>query len=124
MGYAVHGNEECPEKDHDGHVFGDWEALEGDCVRELGNQGAEIEEGCEVVELVISKVIVWEKTKDGRCRNSIFVQKLYCVIGISTKIVKKKKRKEKKRKEKKRGHKTYRCRGGRGWEGYDGRACV
>ena len=100
MGYAVHGNEECPEKDHGGHVFGDWEALEGDCVRELGNQDADIEECCEVVELVISKVIVWEKTKDGRRCNSIFVHKLYWVIVISTKGIKERKGKERKGKEK------------------------
>jgi len=59
---AVHGDEESPEEDHDRHVFGDWEALECKCVGELGNQETKVEEGGEVVELLIREVVVWEKT--------------------------------------------------------------
>jgi hypothetical protein len=62
----VHGDEESPEEDHDGHVFCDWEALECNCVGELGNQETQVKEGCEVVELLISEVVVWEETEDGR----------------------------------------------------------
>lgn len=38
MGDAMHGDEESPEEDHDGHVFCDWKVLESQCVGDLGNQ--------------------------------------------------------------------------------------
>ena len=74
----MHADEESPEEDHDGHVFRDWEALEGNRVRDLRNQDAKVEESGEIVELVIREVVVGEETEDGRSRNSIFVHKLYC----------------------------------------------
>ena len=81
----MHGNEESPEEDHDRHVFRDWEALEGNCVRDLGNQDAEIEESGEIVELVIREVVVLEETEDGRSRKSVFVHELD-YVGVRKRV--------------------------------------
>jgi len=80
MGDAMHGDEESPEEDHDGHVFSHWEALESNCVGDLRNQETQVKEGCEVVELLIREVIVWKETEDGRNRNGVFVHELDCVV--------------------------------------------
>lgn len=77
---AVHGDEERPEEDHDGEVLGDWKVLKCQGVGQLGNENTEVKEGCEVVELLIREVIVWEETKDGRGRNGILVHELDCVV--------------------------------------------
>jgi hypothetical protein len=76
----MHGDEESPEEDHGGHVFCNWEALESNCVGELGKEKTQVKEGCEVVELLIREVIVWKETKDGRGRNGVFVHELDCVV--------------------------------------------
>lgn|SRR5258706_10243131 len=78
MGDAMHGDEESPEEDHDGHVFCDWKVLESQCVGELGNQDTQVKEGREVVELLIRKVVVWEETKDGRNPNGVLIHELDC----------------------------------------------
>lgn len=75
----MHANEESPEEDHGGHVFRDWEVLEGNRMGDLRNQDAKVKEGGEIVELLISDVVVREETEDSRCRNSVFVHELDCV---------------------------------------------
>lgn len=110
----MHGDEESPEEDHDGHVFCDWKVLESQCVGDLRNQDTQIKEGGEVVELLIGEVVVWEETENGRNANGVFVHELDCVViiiecaaGFEQEV----------------RDVTYGCIGEREVGGYDGRAC-
>jgi hypothetical protein len=78
MSDAVHGDKEGPKEDHDGEVFRDGEVLECQSVGELRNQHADVEEGGEVVELLIGEVVVWEEAEDGGGRNCVLVEELDC----------------------------------------------
>ena len=75
----MHGDEESPAEDHDSHVFCDREALECNCVGELRSQETKVKERCEVVELAICEVVIWEEPEDGRRRNGVFVHVLHYV---------------------------------------------
>ena len=76
----MHGDEESPKEDHDGHVFCDWKVLESQCVGDLRNQDTQVKEGGEVVKLIIREVVVWEETEDGRNPNGVFIHELDCVV--------------------------------------------